>query len=145
MHTPPKSIYPSLETKSSMFLSPRSTASLLAIVLTLIPSSSEAKPMIPCTASIEPALTATVTDARTNKPLDATIVAKEGKFQEKLEPFGATATGQTIYGGVFERPGVYTVMASKPGYQALVMTAVRVTKNECHVQTRNLMIRLKPR
>jgi hypothetical protein len=124
------------------------SGTLLAIALTLssTPTSSnaEAKPMIPCTPSIEPGITATVTNARTQAPLQAKIVIQEGKFQETLKVQGATVTGQTIYGGAYERPGTYTLTVSKPGYQTLVMKAIQIARGECHVVTRQLNLQLKP-
>jgi hypothetical protein len=100
--------------------------------------------MSPCTPSIEPAITVTVSDSKTQKPLEATVVVKDGNFQEVLELKGVTAAGQIVYGGAFERPGHYTVMISKDGYATLVMTEVNVTKNNCHVMTRQLSVNLQP-
>lgn len=100
--------------------------------------------MMPCTPSVEPAFTATVTDARSAQPLEATITIQDGTFRETLGPYGFTATGQTIYGGAFERPGIYTVTIAKPGYRTLVMPNVQVTQDTCHVQTRKLTVQLQP-
>ncbi len=117
------------------------------IFITLAPSinnQSEATNMTACTPSIEPGITVIVSDARTKAPLEATVILKDGKFQEEMRLQGATATGQIIYGGAFERPGVYTVTVSKDGYQSSVVREIRVTKDRCHVVTRNLKVALNP-
>jgi hypothetical protein len=85
-----------------------------------------------------------VSDAQTGVPLKATILVKDGEFQEELKLKGITATGQVIYGGAFERPGVYTVKASKDGYETSTLKDIKVTRDQCHVVTRNLKFNLKP-
>lgn len=116
------------------------------ILLALVPNINkcEARNMTGCTPSIEPAITVTVSDAQTGIPLRATIVVTDGKFQEELNLQGVTAAGQIIYGGAFERPGVYTVKASTDGYETSVLEKIRVTKDTCHVITRNLKVVLMP-
>jgi hypothetical protein len=99
--------------------------------------------MTPCTPSIEPGITVTVSDFQTKLPLAAKVIVNDDNFQEELQLSGVTATGDIIYGGVFERPGVYTVSTSKDGYKTSVLE-IEVTAGECHVVTRNLHIRLKP-
>jgi hypothetical protein len=118
--------------------------SLIAAAIAPIPSQPELQAMTPCTPSIEPAITVTVSDSRTRKPIEATVTVRDGSFQETLELNGVTATGQVIYGGAFERPGQYTVTISRDGYATLVMMGVNVTKDQCHVVTRQLTIDLQP-
>ncbi len=117
-----------------------------AIIIALVPTitKGEAKNMTGCTPSIEPAITVTVSDAQTGTPLEATIIVKDGNFQEELKLWGVTAAGQIIYGGVFERPGVYTVRTSTDGYETFVIEEVKVAKDECHVITRKIKVALKP-
>ena len=117
-----------------------------AILIALVPNmnKSDANNMVPCTPSMEPAITVTVSDARTGAPLKATIVVKDGEFKEELKLKGITAAGQVIYGGAFERPGVYTVKASKDGYETSTLKDIKVSKDQCHVLTRNLKVNLTP-
>ncbi len=117
-----------------------------AIIIALVPTitKGEAKNMTGCTPSIEPAITVTVSDAQTGTPLKATIIVKHGNFQEELKLWGVTAAGQIIYGGAFERPGVYTVRTSRDGYETFVIEEVKVAKDECHVITRKIKVALKP-
>ena len=116
-----------------------------AILIALVPitTKSEARTMTPCTPSIEPAITVTVADAQTGTPLRATIVVTDGNFKEELNLRGVTAAGQVIYGGAFERPGLYTVRVSRDGYETSILKAIKVTKEQCHVVTRNLKVSLK--
>jgi hypothetical protein len=86
----------------------------------------------------------TVSDAQTGTPLKATIIVKDGNFQDELKIRGVTAAGQIIYGGAFERPGVYTVITSTDGYESFVIEEVKVDQDECHVITRNIRVVLKP-
>ncbi|MEW5861678.1 MAG: hypothetical protein AB1861_30600, partial [Cyanobacteriota bacterium] len=115
---------------------------LMALMPT--PNTRETNRMMPCTPSIEPAITVTVSDAQTGVPLEATIVVKDGNFQEELKRRGVTATGQMIYGGAFERPGVYSVKTSKEGYEPSVLENIKVTQDQCHVVTRQLSVLLTP-
>ena len=117
-----------------------------AILIALVPTITKAedKNMTGCTPSIEPAITVTVSDAQTGTPLKATIIVKDGNFQEELKLRGVTAAGQIIYGGAFERPGVYTVRTSRDGYETFVIEEVKVAKDECHVITRKIRVALEP-
>lgn len=117
---------------------------LLASFIPLLPTKSEGQIMKPCTPSIEPAITVTVFNARTKAPIEANIVVQDGKFQEVLAVYGATASGQTIYGGAFERPGIYTLRVSQPGYRTTRIARINVSKDECHVLTRHVNIKLVP-
>jgi hypothetical protein len=116
-----------------------------AILIALVPINTkrEARTMIPCTPSIEPAITVTVADAQTGTPLRATIVVTDGNFTEELNLRGVTAAGQVIYGGAFERPGVYTVRVSREGYETSTLKDIKVTKDRCHVETRHINVTLK--
>lgn len=117
-----------------------------AIIMAFLPTitKGDAKNMTGCTPSIEPAITVTVSDAQTGTPLKATIIVKDGNFQEELKLRGVTAAGQIIYGGAFERLGVYTVITSRDGYETFVIEEVKVDQDECHVITRNIKVALKP-
>lgn len=123
-----------------------SVGAMSTILIALMPTlnTTETNRMIPCTPSIEPAITVTVSDAQTGVPLEATIVVKDGNFQEQLKLRGVTATGQMIYGGAFERPGVYSVKTSKQGYEPSVLENIKVTQDQCHVVTRQLSVLLTP-
>jgi hypothetical protein len=117
-----------------------------AILIALMPGMNTSEPnrMNRCTASIEPAIAVTVSDARTGSPLEATIFVEDGNFQEQLSFRGVTGASQIIYGGAFERPGVYTVKVSRSGYEGAVLRDIKVTKDECHVVTQNLTVALSP-
>jgi hypothetical protein len=73
----------------------------------------------------------------------ATVRVTEGSFADTLL---APAPGAAAYsGGVYERPGTYTVAVSHPSYRPWQRTGVRVTRDECHVQTQAITARLQPR
>lgn len=117
-----------------------------AILVALMPAMNQSTPsnMTPCTPSVEPAITVTVSDAQTGVPLEATVIVKDGNFQEELTLRGVTPKGQIIYGGAFERPGVYRIQTSTDGYETSVVTGIQVTKGGCHVVTRQLEVALNP-
>ncbi|HEY9665188.1 MAG TPA: hypothetical protein V6C91_00195 [Coleofasciculaceae cyanobacterium] len=98
----------------------------------------------PCTPSIEPAIAVTVSDAQTGASLEATVIVKDGNFQEQLSLRGVTANGQIIYGGALERPGVYTVITLTEGYVTSILNNIKVPKDRCHVVTQKLKITLNP-
>ena len=116
-----------------------------AILIALVPTTGGcvANSMTPCTASLEAAMIVTVTDAQTGTPLEATVSVTDGKFQEQLKLQGITPAGQVMYGGAFERPGVYTVKVSKDGYETSILKDIKVTKDQCHVVTRNIKVTLQ--
>ena len=67
----------------------------------------------------------------------------EGAFSDTLV---APAAGASAYGGgVYERPGTYTVAVSHPDYRPWQRTGVAVSRDECHVQTQTVTARLQPR
>jgi len=116
-----------------------------AILIALVPIThqSEARTMTPCTPSIEPAITVTVADAQIGTSLRATVVVTDGIFKEELNLRGVTAAGQVIYGGAFERPGMYTVRVSRDGYETSILKNIKVAKEQCHVETRHINVKLK--
>jgi hypothetical protein len=118
---------------------------LSAIVMAVSPVLNPPQPntMNRCTPSVEPAITMTVLDAQTGTPLEATILVEDGEFQEQLNWWGVTAAGQIIYAGVFERPGIYTVKVSKPGYKTVVLKDIEVKQDSCHVSTHRLTVKLE--
>jgi hypothetical protein len=48
-----------------------------------------------------------------------------------LPPFGPSES--CTYAGAGERPGVYELRASKPGFQLATVTGIRVDADLCHV------------
>ncbi len=72
---------------------------------------------------------------------DATVVAVEGSYVEQLH---ADACG---FRGLWERPGTYTVRATRPGFRPKEMSPVRVVmgSGQCpHVEESRLTVPLEP-
>ena len=85
-----------------------------------------------CTAVAVQALNVTILDATSRQRIcDATVVAVDGSFLATLPSFGSEA--DCVYAGPTERPGVYEVRVSKPGYAPATVSNVRVAEDECHV------------
>jgi hypothetical protein len=103
-----------------------------------------------CTASIERALEVRVEDAASGRPIaeGATGLARDGAFSDSLRVVGWDGSGAervaTTLGGVYERPGRYSIEIQRPGYARWDTTGVRARKGSCHVELVRLVARLKP-
>lgn len=97
---------------------------------------------IVCTLEARSSFAVTVVDAVTGENLapDATVRVTDGSFSQMLEAMAGTG----VYGGVYERPGTYTVVVSHPGYQQWQRAGVEVESDECHVITEQVEARLTP-
>ena len=92
-----------------------------------------------CTTIALPSLSVTVVDSATGQRVcDATVVARDGSFQETLTTFGPVCT----YSGPHERRGVYEVRVTRQGYVPASVAGVEVTADECHVITREVTVTL---
>jgi hypothetical protein len=85
-----------------------------------------------CTAHFVYGLSVIVKDKVSGERLcDAEVVALAGSYRETLQVFGPSET--CTYTGAGERPDVYELRASRPGFQLATVSAVRVAADECHV------------
>lgn len=100
-------------------------------------------PPLACTEEARPGLSITVRDSVTNTPIatGAEIVAREGEYADTAR---GSLLGSGVYALAYERAGVYDVTVSHPAYRLWTRAAVRVTADECHVQTVSLVARLQP-
>ena len=76
-------------------------------------------------------LVVTVHDETGARICDATVVATDGRFSERLEPFAADLEICT-YQGALERKGNYSITATAGG-RSTTVGDVRVRADECHV------------
>jgi hypothetical protein len=111
----------------------RTSATLLAIACSaLIGCDNKPTDPIVCTAIAVDALVVTVVDASSGQRVcDARVVAVDGSFSEELRAFGSGQ--ECTYSGPTERAGVYEIRVTRAGYEPARTTAVRVTRDECHV------------
>jgi hypothetical protein len=87
---------------------------------------------VACTAQFVYGLAVTVQDKAAGQRIcDAEVVAVTGSFRETLPAFGPPES--CTYAGAGERPGVYELRASKPGFQLATVTGIRVYADQCHV------------
>jgi hypothetical protein len=98
-----------------------------------------------CTLEARSSFAVTVTDSTSGGPIrsGATVRVTDGSFADTLLAPGAGASAYS--GGVYERPGTYTVAVSHPDYRPWQRSGVEVTRDECHVQTQQLTARLQRR
>jgi len=101
-------------------------------------------PPVACTEEARPGLSITVRDSVTGASVanGVEIIARDGAWADTAR---GSILGLGVYALVYERAGVYDVTVSHPSYQVWVRAAVRVTEDECHVQTVSLLARLQPR
>lgn len=87
---------------------------------------------VACTTQFVYGLAVTVRDqASGERVCDAEVVAVAASYRETLTAFGPPDA--CTYPGAGERPGVYELSASRPGYRPATVTGVRVGADECHV------------
>ena len=98
-----------------------------------------------CTDESVPAFRVDVRDSTTGRriipPFD--IYVRDGIYVDSAK---ARATGDSTYSPfalAFERSGTYSVEVNAPAYQLWRVSSVQVTKDECHVQTVELVARLQ--
>jgi hypothetical protein len=96
-----------------------------------------------CTAILKPGIALTIVDGATGNPIEGegTVVATEGSYSETVSlPGVPPAPGFAAL--AYERPGTYRVEIQVPGYLPWVMSSVRVSRDDCHVETVALTARL---
>lgn len=73
----------------------------------------------------------------------ATLVSRDATYSDSSSlPSNRSDLDSLPLGGAGERAGVYLVTVRKAGYMDWVQRDVRVTANECHVNSVNLTARL---
>lgn len=102
-----------------------------------------------CTTSFEPAIIVEIREAGTGAPLAAGArgAVRDGGYVDSLRPAESTSGDTaTMYSrqAAGERAGTYAVEVRRTGYQTWTANGVRVTKGECHVNTRRLIAALQP-
>src|SRR5512135_3635512 len=97
-------------------------SSVLCLLASLsVAACTEEREPVACAAYAAAGLGVSVTDADTGQPIcDATVTATDGAYREKLSAVGCT------YSGAYERPGTYTVKASRDGFTPKETGSVRV-------------------
>ncbi len=95
-----------------------------------------------CDDSLHYSINVTVRDEATGERIcNASIVARDGQFQETLQC--STGTDCTCF-GVGERLGTYEVTVSASGYQIAKKTVVVDDSDECHVARQHVEFKLAP-
>lgn len=95
-----------------------------------------------CDAVLKAGIAVTIVDGATGNPFqgDVTVIATEGSYLETAIPPAADPRTAFL---AHERPGTYRVEVQASGYIPWVATDVRVTRDDCHVQTVDLTAQLE--
>jgi hypothetical protein len=102
---------------------------------------------IDCTAILVPGIVIAVVDASTSRPLrgPVRVIARDGSFADTAQVqfvLPPEADPDTTYHGpfalVYERAGTYDVSVHAIGYREWTDAGIRVTRDQCHVRTKQL-------
>ena len=87
-----------------------------------------------CTDEARPGLMVTVRDSLTSAALsEARVIGRMGTTADTAQwPLAG------VYPLAYETPGIYQVAVEQAGYRTWTRANVRVTRDECHVQTVSL-------
>jgi hypothetical protein len=100
-----------------------------------------------CTQEFRPGIAVYVNDSLTNAGIasGASLVVREGTYKDSVAaPNGRPDLDNSPLFAAGERAGTYQVTVTKTGYAGWVKSNVRVTANECHVNTVTLTALLQP-
>jgi hypothetical protein len=95
---------------------------------------------VACTADALFSLRVTVVDATGKQICNASVVATDGSFSAAL-PVSRLGPRSCIYLGPTERAGMYSI-AARSGAKESTVNDVKVTRDSCHVNPRQVTIRL---
>ena len=86
-----------------------------------------------CTEEARAGLQLTVRSGITGAVLSegVSVLAVSGDYFEELQRY----TGDSVFVGLFERPGTYEITITKESYKQLILDSIRIDADECHVIT----------
>ncbi len=93
-----------------------------------------------CDTSATAGLVITVTQ-NLNGPIlcDAEVTVSDGATTEKVSAQGSPC----VYTAAYEKPGTYTVIATKAGLKSATKTGIVVNMGECHVEPQQVTLVLE--
>lgn len=99
-----------------------------------------------CTTELRPGITLTVLEDATGAPASCgaqALITASGYSEAVRHPPMIPNCADTLpLSGAHERPGVYNVTVSKPGFQDAALTNLVVAAGVCHVTTVTATVRL---
>jgi hypothetical protein len=100
-----------------------------------------------CTQEFRPGIAVYVNDSVTHAGIasGASLVVRDGSYKDSVAaPDGRPDLNTSPLFAAGERAGTYQVEVTKTGYAVWMKSDVRVTANECHVNTVTLTALLQP-
>jgi hypothetical protein len=128
-----------------MKLCVRATSSSILLAAVACGSPAPVSPV--CTADFRPGVVVHVKDSLTGAGAasGASLVVREGFFKDSVAfPNSRPDLNDSPLAAAGERGGTYQITVSKPGYATWSQSNVRVTENQCHVNTIQLTALLQP-
>jgi hypothetical protein len=120
---------------------------LIVLVTVAISGCDLLEPKVGCTLIAVPGISVSLVDSLTNSPIPvraATIVATDGAYADTI--FGtalAPDATDTNAGIAYERSGTYTLKVVVAQYREWVKSGIRVTEDQCHVETVSIIARIQ--
>ncbi len=111
------------------------------IFVALFSCKKEKKKDVVCTTEAKAALQVKVStqEGKTLYIDSLKVIALDAAFSETLSVVSAS---EYIFAGAYERPGNYQVTVSHPGMSTVTLKDIKVSKDECHVITRQLDVQI---
>src|SRR5690349_21676429 len=100
-----------------------------------------------CTASVEPSLIVFATDSLTGDTLGVGIhgTVQGAGHSDTLSPYYTDSLGNPLaFVGPYEAAGSFTITIEHADYQTWHRSGVKVSRGECHVETRTITARMSP-
>jgi len=116
-----------------------------ALLIAAVACSRSTSPI--CTQEIRPAIAAYVKNSSTNEGTasGASLVVLDGNYKDSVAaPGNRPDLDNAPLFAAAERAGTYRVTVTKTGFAPWIQNDVRVTANECHVNTVTLTALLQP-
>jgi hypothetical protein len=108
-----------------------------ALLFVLLPTFAACNPFgTDCDTGIVAAVEVEIRDAASLRPIadSARGIVRDGEYVDSLRPSRSTVDGLLSLAGADERPGVYEVLLTRPGYEPWDTAGIVVWDSDCHVR-----------
>jgi len=118
----------------------------VALLVAACGGDTDSEQPIVCTTELRPGITLTVLEDATGAPASCgaqALITASGYSETVQHPSTMPGCADTVpLSGAYERPGVYNVTVSKPGFRDVTLGNLAVEAGVCHVNTVTATVRL---